>query len=62
MGAIWYYTALALTLTGCYQLMIKSQRVNKKLSTLLFYCLLAVLMNTALFLSAVDIVGLFEWE
>ena len=45
---------------GCYQLMIKSQRVNKKLSTLLFYCLLAVLMNAAFFLSAVDIVCLLE--
>lgn len=62
ISAVWYYTAMSLVLVYCYQLMFKSRRVNKKLTSLLFYGALSVLLLLALLMSSVDIVSCSLWE
>lgn len=53
---------MSLVLVYCYQLMLKSRRVNKKLTSLLFYGTLSVLLLLALLMSSVDIVSCSLWE
>ena len=52
---------MSLVLVSCYQLMFKSRRVNKKLTSLLFYGALSVLLLLALIMSSVDIVSCSLW-